>query len=160
MLFRSGRAAIIERQLAVDDVGHEVRLAHGEAAHGIGLEIVLDLEVIVLARIAIGEVERAFEDESRVVIEVHDIGRGGAADQHRRRIRRVDEAMIGVERNGEERTARPFEGLLLRLALAPDFGRAAAFDDIDLLLVEVMLDRKSTRLNSSHIPLSRMPSSA
>ena len=28
------------------------------------------------------------------------------------------------------------------------------------LLVAVMLDRKSTRLNSSHIPLSRMPSSA
>ena len=25
---------------------------------------------------------------------------------------------------------------------------------------EVVLDRKSTRLNSSHIPLSRMPSSA
>ena len=27
-------------------------------------------------------------------------------------------------------------------------------------LDEVLLDRKSTRLNSSHIPLSRMPSSA
>ena len=26
--------------------------------------------------------------------------------------------------------------------------------------VEVAIDRKSTRLNSSHIPLSRMPSSA
>ena len=29
-----------------------------------------------------------------------------------------------------------------------------------LLLVGIVTDRKSTRLNSSHIPLSRMPSSA
>ena len=29
-----------------------------------------------------------------------------------------------------------------------------------VLIVLVILDRKSTRLNSSHIPLSRMPSSA
>ncbi len=28
------------------------------------------------------------------------------------------------------------------------------------MLVQEVLDRKSTRLNSSHIPLSRMPSSA
>ena len=28
------------------------------------------------------------------------------------------------------------------------------------LLLNVFIDRKSTRLNSSHIPLSRMPSSA
>ena len=31
---------------------------------------------------------------------------------------------------------------------------------IDLLNMTVYQDRKSTRLNSSHIPLSRMPSSA
>ena len=40
------------------------------------------------------------------------------------------------------------EGLKIGLAEAPD-----------LLILDVR-DRKSTRLNSSHIPLSRMPSSA
>ena len=29
-----------------------------------------------------------------------------------------------------------------------------------LIITQQVLDRKSTRLNSSHIPLSRMPSSA
>ena len=33
-------------------------------------------------------------------------------------------------------------------------------DNYDLARYDVLLDRKSTRLNSSHIPLSRMPSSA
>ena len=37
-------------------------------------------------------------------------------------------------------------------------GKAAVLDDIDD--GDVAKDRKSTRLNSSHIPLSRMPSSA
>ena len=32
--------------------------------------------------------------------------------------------------------------------------------DITSLIFELEQDRKSTRLNSSHIPLSRMPSSA
>ena len=35
-----------------------------------------------------------------------------------------------------------------------EFAKAAKFDDL------TQVDRKSTRLNSSHIPLSRMPSSA
>ena len=33
-------------------------------------------------------------------------------------------------------------------------------DKFDLVLADIDIDRKSTRLNSSHIPLSRMPSSA
>ena len=33
-------------------------------------------------------------------------------------------------------------------------------EDIDPAIDEQIRDRKSTRLNSSHIPLSRMPSSA
>ena len=36
----------------------------------------------------------------------------------------------------------------------------AILDVIQKRLVAVFVDRKSTRLNSSHIPLSRMPSSA
>ena len=43
----AGRAAVIERQLAVDDVGHEVGAAHGEPAHRIGLDVVLGLEEVV-----------------------------------------------------------------------------------------------------------------
>ena len=37
---------------------------------------------------------------------------------------------------------------------------AAVVMRIILTIIAVELDRKSTRLNSSHIPLSRMPSSA
>ena len=38
--------------------------------------------------------------------------------------------------------------------------QASPIDFPELSNVEVHTDRKSTRLNSSHIPLSRMPSSA
>ena len=36
----------------------------------------------------------------------------------------------------------------------------AAAENFDLIITDVMIDRKSTRLNSSHIQKSRMPSSA
>ena len=46
----------------------------------------------------------------------------------------------------------------------PETGATAAIDAPEAAPVEAALkakgDRKSTRLNSSHIPLSRMPSSA
>ena len=48
--------------------------------------------------------------------------------------------------------AAPFE------VTKPQNGFSLAFQALPLVLV--ILDRKSTRLNSSHIPLSRMPSSA
>ena len=38
--------------------------------------------------------------------------------------------------------------------------QVAALQDVDESLARMRVDRKSTRLNSSHIPLSRMPSSA
>ena len=45
--------------------------------------------------------------------------------------------------------------------LAKALGRRVEIDDVSLTLFpQPALDRKSTRLNSSHIPLSRMPSSA
>ena len=43
--------------------------------------------------------------------------------------------------------------------LRPIFPRITYYEPLDSR-VEVLIDRKSTRLNSSHIPLSRMPSSA
>ena len=36
----------------------------------------------------------------------------------------------------------------------------SALSEVRTALLEADVDRKSTRLNSSHIPLSRMPSSA
>ena len=48
--------------------------------------------------------------------------------------------MIGVERNGEQRALLPFEDVPLALALLPDLGRAAAFDDEHDFLVEMPLD--------------------
>ena len=46
--------------------------------------------------------------------------------------------------------------LLLAVGVAP----AAASAAVHFSEIGTSLDRKSTRLNSSHIPLSRMPSSA
>jgi hypothetical protein len=43
----AGRAAVVERQVAVDDVGHEVGAPHGKPAHRIGLDVVLVLVEIV-----------------------------------------------------------------------------------------------------------------
>ena len=53
-------------------------------------------------------------------------------------------------------------------ALGPDFeirhvdgaDRAALLPALSAGVDAILIDRKSTRLNSSHIPLSRMPSSA
>ena len=47
-----------------------------------------------------------------------------------------------------------FDDLLL------DFSKHHITTETIALLVKLAQDRKSTRLNSSHIPLSRMPSSA
>ena len=40
------------------------------------------------------------------------------------------------------------------------FSQAVAFSTPSTVTVDAILDRKSTRLNSSHVALSRMPSSA
>ena len=44
--------------------------------------------------------------------------------------------------------------------LTQEFGASMAQAHMTLSALLLALDRKSTRLNSSHIPLSRMPSSA
>ena len=88
----------------------------------------------------------------RVVDEVHDVGRGRAAQQDRRGIGRVHEAMEGIERHREERALLPFEGGLPDLAFLPDFRRATAFDDHHDLLIEMALDlQRATGRNLDHI---------
>ena len=83
-------------------------------------------------------------------------------------VRLVDDAGRVLDPRGEEagevqvRGANLFSGYWPTGSDGPDAegwwgtGDVGFLDDGDLTLV----DRKSTRLNSSHIPLSRMPSSA
>ena len=50
-----------------------------------------------------------------------------------------------------------------KIGLRQRIAQAKSVDELNALIQEAAvydLDRKSTRLNSSHIPLSRMPSSA
>ena len=58
-----------------------------------------------------------------------------------------------------EEVAKPL-GLDYQIGLRPDEEARCATFIPDALIKGFRLDRKSTRLNSSHIPLSRMPSSA
>ncbi len=63
--------------------------------------------------------------------------------------------MERVERNREQRALLPFEGVAPGLALLPDFGGAAAFDDQTDLLVEMPLDVERARarhLDHIHAP--------
>src|SRR3984957_2558693 len=55
------RAAIVERQVAIDDVGDEIRPPHGKPAHRIGLDIVLVFVEIVRAGEAVAELIGAVE---------------------------------------------------------------------------------------------------
>ena len=50
---------------------------------------------------------------------------------------RIDEAVIGVERDRKQRALLPFEDVLLGLAFEPDFGRAAALDHEADFLVQM-----------------------
>ena len=70
-----------------------------------------------------------------------------------------------VENNGKEPTANPSNisefQLYSRLkSLKEDEAKIGLLKEHDIHNLLPTLDRKSTRLNSSHIPLSRMPSSA
>ena len=59
----------------------------------------------------------------------------------------------------DERLGGRFPGVLLAFeGAAPTGGEDGA--EVDTILHDVEQDRKSTRLNSSHLKLSRMPSSA
>ena len=51
-------------------------------------------------------------------------------------------------------------GKLLKKKVDLSQGVNVTFDNSGIRFGKEVLDRKSTRLNSSHIPLSRMPSSA
>ena len=73
-----------------------------------------------------------------------------------------------IDQNGRDKNLKEVEGLverenLLRAVFASDIGvdnETINTRDNGYVWFEVSKDRKSTRLNSSHIPLSRMPSSA
>ena len=95
----AGRAAVIERQVAIDDVGNEIGPAHGEATHRIGLDVVLVFVEVVGAAEAVAELIGAVEDHFGVVEQIQQIRRGGAAEQQRRRRGRIDDAVPGIDRD-------------------------------------------------------------
>ena len=99
----AGRAAVVERQVAVDDVGNEIRAPHGEPAHRIRLDVVLVAVEVVGADEAVAELERAVEDRVGVVDEVHQVRRGRAGEQQRRSRARIDDAVPGIHRDREQR---------------------------------------------------------
>ena len=57
------------------------------------------------------------------------------------------------------RSLSAIAALVLTVSVGHAAGVVEAGDKL-LASIESLIDRKSTRLNSSHIPLSRMPSSA
>ena len=68
-------------------------------------------------------------------------------------------AMVAVGASMIRGTAIPLHNLLEGLESVPDLGGRMIIDKTELSTV-ILPDRKSTRLNSSHYGLSRMPSSA
>ena len=134
----AGRAAVIEIKVGVHDVGNEIRLAHGQPAQRIADDVVIGLEEILPAVEARREGDRTIENPVGVAIEVHHVRRRRGDQDQRRARRRIDDAVIGVERDREHRAALPFEGERFRLPVGPDFGGAAAFDHDHDLLVHVL----------------------
>ena len=134
----TGRAAIVERQVAIDDVGDDIGAAHCEPAHRIRLDILPRFEIILGAGIAVAEIIGTIENEMGIVIKVHDVRRRGAAQKQRRRARRVDEPVVGIERDREQRSLLPLEHVLLAVVVEPHLGRAAALGDQVDFLVDVL----------------------
>ena len=92
-----------------------------------------------------------FTDEERAVL---DRQRAGAIGQDARRFDRKSEQDVGGAYNAAIFLSHKHAGRRTSLIVDPPDGR------IPPQMPEAVKDRKSTRLNSSHIQKSRMPSSA
>ena len=77
----AGRAPVVERQLAVDRIGDEVRAAHREPAHGVGLDVGFLFVEILIRREAFAEYERVIENRSGVLERIDNDGPGRAGLQ-------------------------------------------------------------------------------
>jgi hypothetical protein len=133
----AGGAAIIERQVAIDDVRDEVGASHGETAHGVGLDVVLVFVEVVGAAEAVAELVGAVEDRTDIVDEVHQVRRRGAGEQQCRARARIHDPVHGVDGDREQRALLPFEDMALRIGVEPNLGGAAPFDHEVDFLVEV-----------------------
>ena len=134
-----GRALVVQRQLDVHDVGKDVAADRRPAANRLGLEVRADLEEIVAGVEALGELVRVVEDEPMALIDVHHRRRVVRRQQQRWAASRVDESMPGIDGRQKQRARLPLEHVLLRAALVPHLGAAAAFDDQEELVVHVLL---------------------
>src|SRR5438552_12550679 len=143
------RAAVDERQVAIDDIGDEIRAPHRESAHRIGFDVILVLIEVVGAAEAVAELVWAVEHQLDIVDQVDQVGRRGSAEKQRRRRARVDDPMPGVDRNREQRTFLPFEDVPLAIVVEPHLGGAAALDDEIDLFVEVLF--RFERVGARHL---------
>src|SRR5204862_4687612 len=93
---------------------------------------------------------RIVEHRVHVVDHVEHVRRRGAREQQRAAGGGVHQAVPGVHRDREHRTLLPLEDVSLRVALLPDFGRAATLDDEKDLLVHVLLGVERARGRALH----------
>src|SRR5215471_6756322 len=75
----TGRAAVIEGQIAVDDIRNEVGPPHGEPAHRVRLDVVAVFVEIVGTAEAVAKYIGAVEDRPHIIDEVDEVRRRGAA---------------------------------------------------------------------------------
>jgi hypothetical protein len=95
----AGRATIIERQIAIDNVGNEIGPPHRQTAHRIRLDIVLVFVEIVGAGKAVAELIRTVENRVDAIDQIHQIGRGRAGKEQGRRRAGIDDAVHRIHRN-------------------------------------------------------------
>ena len=132
------RAAIIERQIAVDDIGNKIGPAHRQTAHRIGLDVILGLVEIAAAAEAIAEHVRVVEHRIDVLQHVEHIGCGGPGQQQRSARGGVHQPVPGVDGDREHGSLLPFEYVLPGVAFLPHFGGAAALHHQENLFVHVL----------------------
>src|SRR6059058_606075 len=130
----AGAALFPVIELNISHVGHEVDFELAAPELSFAAEIFL-----FFGRKTVGEGEAIAKNEIQVVKQVHHERRvGDGKISGRGMALAVEVLVVGVERNREETSRLPFEGVLLAVSL-PDRGRPMSIEDVDHLLVKMLL---------------------